>query len=182
VLETLTPERLAFPPPRHVRRPFDDRRDRRTQPGRSAPAQRAAPAGNRGAPLNEDAGQHRYELVDAFLAASRAGDFEALVAVLDPTSSSAPTRGPAPPARPPVEGAEPVARRCSNAPTARDLAQPALVNVAPGWSSDGLFNRSPVASDWAAAAAAIDYTDRQKLARVVPRWGRARRMRASGDR
>jgi RNA polymerase sigma-70 factor (ECF subfamily) len=85
--ETLTPsERLAFVLHDMFAVPFDEIG---AIVGRSPDAARQlASRGRRrvrGAPLNEEVGLARQrELVDAFLAASRAGDFEALVAVLDP--------------------------------------------------------------------------------------------------
>ncbi|HWX52494.1 MAG TPA: RNA polymerase sigma factor SigJ [Solirubrobacteraceae bacterium] len=80
-----------------------------------------------------DIGRQR-ELVDAFLAASREGDFDALVAVLDPDAVfRIDTGGVAPPAREPVVGAEAVARQvlARGRPFAR-FARPAIVNGAAG--------------------------------------------------
>jgi len=74
------------------------------------------------------------ELVDAFLAASRAGDFDALVAVLDPEVVFRVDTGPADRrARLPVRGAAAVARQVLSrgAPFA-PLARPALVNGSAG--------------------------------------------------
>ena len=65
-------------------------------------------------------------LVDAFLAAARNGDFDALLALLDPTSSSAPTSTPsswAEPERPEGHNTSPPSH---NAPGAK----PALLNGA----------------------------------------------------
>jgi ketosteroid isomerase-like protein len=78
------------------------------------------------------------EVVDAFLAASRSGDFDALIAVLDPDVvfriDTDPRR-----ARAPVNGAAAVARRVlSRGTPLASLARPAIVNgtagllVAPG--------------------------------------------------
>src|SRR3954452_9906620 len=78
---------------------------------------------------NADLAQQR-ELVDAFLAASREGDFAGLVAVLDPdVVFRIDAGGRAPRAREPVAGAEAVARQILSrgTPFAR-FAQPALVN------------------------------------------------------
>ena len=95
----------------------------------------------RGAAPPEDADvKQQRELVNAFLAASREGDFEGLVAVLDPDvvfRIDAGGRGPG--AREPVNGAKAVAERIleRGTPFAR-FAQPAMVNgragviVAPG--------------------------------------------------
>jgi RNA polymerase sigma-70 factor (ECF subfamily) len=74
------------------------------------------------------------EVVDAFLAAARAGDFEALVEVLDPDVVFRADRGAeSRRARPPVTGATAVAREilARGAPFA-PLAQPAIVNGAAG--------------------------------------------------
>jgi RNA polymerase sigma-70 factor (ECF subfamily) len=69
-------------------------------------------------------------VVDAFLAASRGGDFEALLEVLDPDVVFRADLGPGSPlARPPLAGAGPVAREIlANAPRFAHLAQPVLVN------------------------------------------------------
>jgi RNA polymerase sigma factor (sigma-70 family) len=87
-----------------------------------------------GAPAVEtDLGRQR-ELVSAFLAASREGDFDALVAVLDPdVVFNADNGGVSPRARPPVIGAEKVARNvlARGRPFAR-FARPAIVNGAAG--------------------------------------------------
>jgi RNA polymerase sigma-70 factor, ECF subfamily len=88
----------------------------------------------RGAPLNDDAdlaGQR--EVVAAFLAASRAGDFDGLIAVLDPGVVFRADTGDGPRARPPVEGATAVAERVLRVgrPLA-GLARPALVNGGAG--------------------------------------------------
>ena len=88
VLETLTPaERLAFVLhdmfARAVRR---DRADRRPLPGRGPAARQPGPppgaAAARRRPTPTSTAQR--EVVDAFFAAAREGDFDALVAVLDP--------------------------------------------------------------------------------------------------
>src|ERR671934_161848 len=87
VLETLTAaERLAFVLHDMFAVPFDEIG---AIVGRSPDAARQlasrARRRVRGAPLNADAGlAEQRRLVAAFLAASRAGDFDALVAVLDP--------------------------------------------------------------------------------------------------
>jgi RNA polymerase sigma-70 factor (ECF subfamily) len=72
--------------------------------------------------------------VDAFLAAARAGDFDALVRVLDPDVAFRFDGGGAGPlARPAIVGAEPVAREIlsAGAPFAA-VAERALVNGGPG--------------------------------------------------
>jgi ketosteroid isomerase-like protein len=85
-----------------------------------------------------DLAQQR-EVVDAFLAASRSGDFDALLAVLDPdVVFRIDGGGVAPRARPPVVGAEAVAHHVLERATLARYARPALVNgtagliVAPG--------------------------------------------------
>jgi RNA polymerase sigma-70 factor, ECF subfamily len=86
------------------------------------------------APAEDTDMDQQRALVDAFLAASRDGDFEALVAVLDPDAVfrlDAGGRGPR--AREPVVGADAVAHRVLDRgrPFAR-FAQPAIVNGAAG--------------------------------------------------
>jgi RNA polymerase sigma factor (sigma-70 family) len=87
VLETLTPaERVAFVLHDMFELPFDEIA---TIMGRSrAAARQLASRGRRrlqGATATGDADPARHkEIVEAFLAASRGGDFEALLAVLDP--------------------------------------------------------------------------------------------------
>ena len=69
-------------------------------------------------------------MIDAFLAASREGDFEALLEVLDPdVVFRLDAGGAAPRSRPPVEGAEAVARQVleRGSPFAA-YARPAIVN------------------------------------------------------
>ena len=88
VLETLVARRAAgVRAARHVRGAVRrDRADRRPLAGGDAAArQPRAPAGaGRGAPSPEPDLDRQREVVDAFLAAAREGDFDALVAVLDP--------------------------------------------------------------------------------------------------
>src|SRR5690349_11011013 len=110
VLETLTPsERLAFVLHDMFAVPFDEIA---SIVGRSPAATRQlasrARRRVRGAPLNEEASlAEQRELVDAFLAASRAGDFEGLIAVLDrDVVFRADTGGERRGARAPIEGAE----------------------------------------------------------------------------
>jgi RNA polymerase sigma-70 factor (ECF subfamily) len=69
------------------------------------------------------------EVVDAFLAASRAGDFDALLAVLDPDVVFRADRGLTTIARPPVAGAPAVAREVlSRGSRFAPMARPAVVN------------------------------------------------------
>jgi RNA polymerase sigma factor (sigma-70 family) len=148
VLETLTPaERLAFVLHDMFAVPFEE-----IAPivGRTpAAARQLASRGRRrvqGAAPNPDPDRtHQREIVDAFRAASRAGDFDALVAVLDPDVVFRIDRGGTSPlSRPPVTGAAAVAREvllrgARFAPHAR----PALVNGAAGFVVGP--DRSPIA-------------------------------------
>jgi RNA polymerase sigma-70 factor (ECF subfamily) len=89
----------------------------------------------RGAPAAESTDPAKQRaLIDAFLAASREGDFERLVSVLDPDAVfRIDAGGVAPPAREPIVGAEAVARQVlrRGRPFA-GFARPALINGAPG--------------------------------------------------
>jgi RNA polymerase sigma factor (sigma-70 family) len=138
VLETLTPaERLAFVLHDMFAVPFEE-----IGPivGRTpAAARQLASRGRRrvqgAAPTASDTGlAEQRRLVDAFLAASRAGDFEALVAVLDPDVVFRADRGAVSRlARPPVTGADAVAQQVlSRGSRFAPRARPALVNGAAG--------------------------------------------------
>ena len=174
VLDSLTPpERLAFVLHDMFAVPFTEIATIvGTTPGAARQlASRARRRVRGAAPVEEaDLAQQR-ELVDAFLAASREGDFAGLVAVLDPDvvfRLDAGGRGPR--AREPITGAEAVARQILSRgrPFAR-FAQPAVVNgragvvVAP--------RRTPMAVVGFTAAGgrivAIDLiTDPEKLRRL----------------
>src|SRR5258705_1583567 len=113
VLEQLAPaERLAFVLHDMFAVPFEEIApilDRTPAAARQL-ASRARRRVQGAPPIEPDLPRQR-ELVDAFLAASREGDFEALVAVLDPDVVFYVDAGGAPPlARGPVVGAEAVAR------------------------------------------------------------------------
>ena len=135
VLETLSPaERLAFVLHDMFAVPFDEIApivDRSP----AAARQLASRARRRvqGAPEPDvDLGRQR-EVVDAFLAASRGGDFEALVAVLDPDvvlRADSGTLGPGESRE--VRGARSVAGQASNYARLGKFARPALVNGAAG--------------------------------------------------
>ncbi len=137
VLETLTPaERLAFVLHDMFAVPFEE-----IAPivGRTPAATRqlASRARRRvqGAAPNPDADlAQQRDVVDAFLAASRAGDFDALLAVLDPdVVFRVDAGGISPLARPPVTGAAAVARQVlSRGSRFAPLARPAVVNGAAG--------------------------------------------------
>jgi RNA polymerase sigma-70 factor (ECF subfamily) len=132
VLESLTPaERLAFVLHDVFAMPFDDIAaimDRSPDSARQLASRarrrvQAAPQPDRDVALQR-------RVVDAFLAAARAGDFAALVEVLDPDVVFRMDPGPGSPlARPPLTGAGAVAGHVlSTAPRFVNLAQPVLVN------------------------------------------------------
>ena len=134
VLETLSPtERLAFVLHDMFAVPFDE-----IAPvvGRSPTAARQlasrARRRVRGAATAPDADLGRQrEVVDAFLAASRGGDFEALLAVLDPEVVLRADYG-AGGASKVVRGARAVAAQALTFSRFAPFAQPALVNGAAG--------------------------------------------------
>jgi RNA polymerase sigma factor (sigma-70 family) len=86
------------------------------------------------APSEDTDPAQQRDLVDAFLAASREGDFEGLVAVLDPDAVfRIDAGGAAPRARAPISGAETVARQVlSRGRPFAQFARPALVNGSAG--------------------------------------------------
>jgi RNA polymerase sigma-70 factor (ECF subfamily) len=136
VLETLTPaERLAFVLHDMFDLPFDE-----IAPivGRSPAAARQlasrARRRVRGTATAPDADLTRQrEVVAAFLAASRNGDFEGLLAVLDPDVVLRADRGAVPPgASRVVRGAKAVAEGAVTASQLAQLARPVLVNGAAG--------------------------------------------------
>ena len=135
VLETLTPaERLAFVLHDMFAVPFDE-----IAPvvGRSSDAARqlASRARRRvqGAPVPDTDLAHQREVVDAFFAAARDGDFDALVAVLDPDvmlhSDGGPER---PEASAVLRGAAAVAGQALMFARPSALVRRALVNGAAG--------------------------------------------------
>jgi RNA polymerase sigma factor (sigma-70 family) len=137
VLETLTPaERLAFVLHDVFALPFQDVAE---VLGRSPVAARQLASRARRrvrvqAPeLDADLTVQR-RVVDAFLAAARAGDFEALVGVLDPeVVLRTDIGGTGQPPRPPVVGARAVAKAiAARGPGFARLATPATVNGAAG--------------------------------------------------
>ncbi|HEV3048578.1 MAG TPA: RNA polymerase sigma factor SigJ [Solirubrobacteraceae bacterium] len=136
VLETLTPtERLAFVLHDMFAVPFDE-----IAPivGRSSTATRQlasrARRRVRGAPAPESDLARQRKVVEAFLAASRGGDFEGLLAVLDPDVVFRVDAGrDSPLARPPIVGAENVAREVlAHGRPFAPLGRPALVGDAIG--------------------------------------------------
>ena len=125
VLDTLTPaERVAFILHDIFAIPFDQ-----IAPivDRSTPATRQLASRARARVQQQDATQQadrlrQSALVDAFLAAARNGDFDALLALLDPTSSSAPTSTPsswAQPERPEGHNTSPPSHNAPTAPNPR---------------------------------------------------------------
>jgi RNA polymerase sigma factor (sigma-70 family) len=137
VLEALTPaERLAFVLHDMFGVPFEELAeivDRSPAATRQLASRARRRVRGEAPPPDPDLARQR-EVVDAFLAASRAGDFDALIAVLDPdVVFRIDAGGAGPRARPPVRGAEAVARQvlARGAPLA-PLARPAVVNGAAG--------------------------------------------------
>ncbi len=136
-LETLTPpERLAFVLHDMFGVPFEEIAPmvERTPTAARQLASRARRRVRGATPKQDPDLAEQRRVVDAFLAASRAGDFDALVAVLDPdVVFRIDAGGVGPRARPPEVGAEEVARRVlkSGRPFA-GLGRPAIVNGAAG--------------------------------------------------
>jgi RNA polymerase sigma-70 factor, ECF subfamily len=138
VLDTLTPaERLAFVLHDMFGLPFEE----------IAPIVERSPAATRqlasrarrrvrgATPLAEPDPAQQRRVVDAFLAAARDGDFEALVGVLDPDVVFRADRGQVAvaDARPVVTGAAAVAEQVlARAPRFARFARPAIVNGAAG--------------------------------------------------
>jgi RNA polymerase sigma factor (sigma-70 family) len=137
VLETLSPaERLAFVLHDMFGLPFDeiapivDRTPAATRKLASRARQRV-----RGAPTEPDSDLARQrEVVDAFRAAARDGDFEALLAVLDPEVVVRADGGAvAVPASQEIRGAAEVAGQASRYAVLNEYARPVLVNGTPGF-------------------------------------------------
>jgi hypothetical protein len=98
------------------------------------PSRRRGRGRIRGADTTSDAGAAaQQEVVEAFLAAARDGDFDALIAVLDPDIVVREDTGSGTLVE--VHGAENVARRASAFSQLGVVARPALVNGAAGWVS-----------------------------------------------
>jgi RNA polymerase sigma-70 factor (ECF subfamily) len=136
VLETLTPaERLAYVLHDMFSVPFDEIGavlDRSPDAARQLASRGRRRI--RGADTTPDADPAvRQEVVAAFLAAARDGDFDALVAVLDPDIVLREDTGSGTILE--VRGAENVARRARAASQLGLDVRPALVNGAPGWVS-----------------------------------------------
>jgi len=136
VLETLTPaERLSFVLHDMFAVPFDDiapMLDRSPTAVRQL-ASRARRRVRGAAPTPDADLRRQREVVDAFFAAARDGDFEGLVAVLDPDVVLRSDGGAARPAASHVvHGAEAVARRAMTFARLAPFVRPALVNGAAG--------------------------------------------------
>jgi RNA polymerase sigma factor (sigma-70 family) len=136
VLETLTPaERLAYVLHDMFSVPFDEIGailDRSPDAARQLASRGRRRI--RGADTTPDADPAvRQEVVEAFLAAARDGDFDALVAVLDPDIVVREDTGSGTLVE--VRGAESVARRARAASQLGLVAWPALINGAAGWVS-----------------------------------------------
>jgi RNA polymerase sigma-70 factor (ECF subfamily) len=133
VLDTLTPaERLAFVLHDMFGMPFEEIApivDRSLDATRQL-ASRARRRVRGATPAMDPDLREQRRLVDAFLAAARAGDFEALLEVLDPdVVFRIDAGGVAPRARPPIEGAEAVAAQILERGTPFAAhGRPAIVN------------------------------------------------------
>jgi RNA polymerase sigma-70 factor (ECF subfamily) len=136
VLETLTPaERLAFVLHDMFAVPFDEIAalvERTPEATRQLASRARRRVG--GAPVPDVDLDRQRELVDAFLAAARGADFDALVAVLDPDVVFRIDRGPkAREASRELRGALAVAKRGVAFSPLATFARPALVNGAAGF-------------------------------------------------
>lgn len=137
VLETLSPaERLAFVLHDTFGLAFDEIAPivGRTPTATRQLASRARRRVRGATPAGQPSPARQWELVDAFLAASRAGDFEALLRVLDPEVVARAEGVPAP-LGPTVEtrGAQAVARQALLFRTLAPSARRALVGGVPGF-------------------------------------------------
>jgi RNA polymerase sigma factor (sigma-70 family) len=134
VLETLTPaERLAFVLHDMFAVPFEEIATivERSPDAARQLASRARRRVRGSAPASDADLTAQWEVVDAFLAAARDGDFDALVAVLDPDVVLRADSGPAGPSRE-VRGAETVAGQALTWSRVDLTAQRALINGAAG--------------------------------------------------
>ena len=132
VLETLSPpERLAFVLHDMFAVPFDEIA---TIVGRSPAATRQLASRARrhvhaAKPTSDVGVDEQRRVVDAFIAAAREGDFDALLAVLDPDVVLRVDAGPGSPlAQEPVVGAAAVAQEAERWSRMAPLARPAIVN------------------------------------------------------
>jgi RNA polymerase sigma-70 factor (ECF subfamily) len=136
VLETLSPaERLAFVLHDMFSVPFEEIAPvvGRSPAAARQLASRARRRVRRAAPEPDADLARQRELVDAFLAAARSGDFDALVAVLDPDVVLRVDRGALRPAAAgEIRGARTVAQQARKGAGLARYARPALVNGAAG--------------------------------------------------
>jgi RNA polymerase sigma factor (sigma-70 family) len=136
VLETLTPaERLAFVLHDMFGVPFDEIAPivERSPDAARQLASRGRRRVRGARPVSEVSPAEQRRVADAFLDASRKGDFEGLLALLDPdvvarTDYALPRGAPGE-----VRGAESVARQALRFAQLAEFAQPALVNGEPGF-------------------------------------------------
>jgi RNA polymerase sigma-70 factor (ECF subfamily) len=137
VLETLSPaERLAFVLHDMFAVPFDDIAPlvERTPAAARQLASRARRRVQGAAPVPDSSVADQRRLVDAFLAAARDGNFEALLAVLDPDVVLRVDRGAIPTAaQGEFRGAPAVLDQVANFARLARFARPALVNGAAGF-------------------------------------------------
>jgi RNA polymerase sigma factor (sigma-70 family) len=139
VLETLTPaERLAYVLHDMFSVPFDEIGailERSPEAARQLASRGRRRIRAAHTTPDADAAAQQEEVVEAFLAAARDGDFDALVAVLDPDIVERVDTGSGTIVE--VRGALNVARRAMAAASQRDglVGRPALINGAPGWVS-----------------------------------------------
>jgi RNA polymerase sigma factor (sigma-70 family) len=136
ILETLAPdERLAFVLHDMFAVPFEDIAPivGRTPAAARQLASRARRRVQGSVSIPDADLSRRREVVDAFLAAAHAGDFDALLAVLDPDVVLRADRGAVPPGTSKIlRGARAVADRALTFSRFAEVARPALVNGAPG--------------------------------------------------
>lgn len=136
VLDTLTPaERLAFVLHDMFAVPFEEIASmiERSPAAARQLASRARRRVKGGAPVSDADLTRQRRVVEAFLAASRGGDFDALVALLDPDVVLRADRAAGPTAAPIVlRGAHAVLKGASAAAGRARFTQPALVNGAVG--------------------------------------------------
>jgi hypothetical protein len=137
VLETLTPaERLAYVLHDMFSVPFDEIGailDRSPEAARQLASRARRRIRGADTTPDTDAAAQQEEVVEAFLAAARDGDFDALVAVLDPDIVLREDWGSGTIVE--VRGAENVARRARSASQLGLVVRPALINGAAGWVS-----------------------------------------------
>ena len=173
VLDTLTPaERLAFVLHDMFDVPFGEIAPmvERTPAAARQRASRARRRVRGMAPAHDPDLARQREVVDAFLAASRAGDFDALVAVLDPDVVFRVDTGKLIPSRPPIAGAQAVARQVlARGSRFAPHARPAIVNGTAGAiiRASGGFRAVVAFTVAGGKVTAIDLIiDRDKLQRV----------------